>query len=269
MQEEQQRARRRPACVDVDRAPAELAVGARAGARPRPARSGSRVTRRRLRRRAPATSSRASSEVGAALQLVGVGRAARRGAPGTRGRTCAGSARPLGAEMLLGAVDHPEQLGDDLLAARRLASRRPVSSSKIQGLPSEPRAIITAAAPDSRVGAARGVGAVEAAGDDHRHLDPLGQLAGRARSRARPCGRRSPAAGGSRSRRRRPPRPAAPRGRSRSDRRRSMPERSLTVTGSAAALDRAAGERQRQLGVAQQLRRRRRSCRPCAPGSPC
>ena len=49
--------------------------------------------------------------------------------------------------MLDCAVDDPFELGEDLVGARAARSRAPSSSSKSQGLPSAPRAIITAATP--------------------------------------------------------------------------------------------------------------------------
>ena len=60
--------------------------------------------------------------------------------PRTKGRTCAGSGwRALGPEVLLGAVDRPEQLGDDLLAraaaprGARSAPRRPTDCRARRG----------------------------------------------------------------------------------------------------------------------------------------
>ena len=65
--------------------------------------------------------------------------------PGIELAQVAGGA--IGAEVLLGAVDHPEELVDDS-AGPAASGAGPVSSSKIQGLPSAPRAIITASAPE-------------------------------------------------------------------------------------------------------------------------
>ena len=88
-------------------------------------------------------------QVGTALQLVGdLARSVEAlQVPGVELAQVARGA--LRAEVLLGLVDHPEQLLDDLFVGGR-AGRSPSSSSKIQGQPSAPRAIITASAPDSR-----------------------------------------------------------------------------------------------------------------------
>jgi hypothetical protein len=83
----------------------------------------------------------------------------------------------LAAEVLLGAVDHPQPLGDHLLPARRLD---PAAGQFLE----DPGVAERAAGDHHRVGArllvgaARRGGAGEAAGDDHRDLEPVDQVAG-------------------------------------------------------------------------------------------
>ena len=122
----------------------------------------------------------------------------------------------LGAPVLGRAIEHPVQLGLDLRGARRRARAPPVSCSKIHGLPSEPRAIITASAPEPRRrrGRARRRAARRRRSPDH---GAPRRAARRARRRARigPAAVElaSPGAGAGRSRRRRRRRPGARRGR--------------------------------------------------------
>ena len=79
--------------------------------------------------------------------------------------------------MLLGTVEHPEQLGDDLLTARRLGS--PAGQLLEEPGVAEPAAgDHHGVGPGLLVGAPRRRGALQAAGDDHRHVDAFGELAG-------------------------------------------------------------------------------------------
>ena len=80
-------------------------------------------------------------------------------------------------------------------ARRRTSSRlglagaaRPSSCAKSHGLPSAPRASMTAAAPVRSKALARRRRVAQAAGDDHRHGQLLDELRARGRSRACPCG---------------------------------------------------------------------------------
>ena len=126
------------------------------------------------------------------------------------------------------------ELGDDLVGGRRARSRAPESArSKSHGLPSAPRASITAAAPVSLVGGARPARRRARPPETITGTrQPLDELARRARSRACPCAGPGARAGGRRSPRRRPPRRGARASvEAGAVRRRASPERSFTVTG--------------------------------------
>ena len=162
-----------------------------------------------------------------------------------------------GAKMLAGPIDHPQQLGDDLVRCGEAAIRRPVSCSKIHGLPSEPRAIITASAPDCDVrvpGALRGRAARPRRSPGAGRPPGAAPARGRARTRARPCAgwRRGGDA------RRSPRRPASATSRSASSIPErspgSRPERSFTVTGLPEPVRGRAGHAHRQVGVGEQRR---------------
>ena len=223
------------------------------------------------------SSPRASSSVSRLLQRrpAGAWRSERpaAGARRTRGRTCAGSASR---------------------APRRDARRRARSSSRAprapprawapaRGRPSssleQPRVAERAAREHHRRApvcskASRTLrGVVEPAGEDHRRRQRARPAAPRARSRARPCAGPRPSAGESAI--------AATPASATSRWARSKPlvsparrpERSLTVTGSGLARrarPRRPRARARRRGRGRRAApRRRRSCRPSAPGSPC
>ena len=121
------------------------------------------------------------------------------GARGTTGRTCAGSApRARRPEVLRGAVDHPVELGQHLLGGRLGYAALARAHSKSHGLPSEPRASITAAAP-VRAKHRTCPRIVQAAGEDHRRVQRVHQSRGeRVVGNAR--GARRPSADAARSR---------------------------------------------------------------------
>ena len=234
--------------------------------------------RERAPGRAPAARVRRRQRGGASAAPPAARGPAPARAPGgrrTRGRTCAGSG-PRGP--------------------RRGARRRGRSSSRARPGPPPARRLLVAAASSSceqpRV-------AERAAGEHHGRgagrarrprarasasLRPPVRITGAgsacderarpARSRGCPCAGRRPSGGGRRSRRRPPRRRAGGRARSRCCSPARSPERSLTVTGSAArrlarALDGGARHRDGALGVGQQRGAGAGLARPSAPGSPC
>ena len=151
----------------------------------------------------------------------------RRGAP-DQGIELAQVAR-RSREVLLRSIHHPEQLCDHVLALRS-PLRRSVSSSKIHGFPSAPRASSPRPRRMPRTHCAPRLGRIQAAGDDHRQIDSLDQLTservigrplvlGRRRARME----RDPRDSGLLGKPRREPKPSRPPG--------SSPDRSFTVTG--------------------------------------
>ena len=226
--------------------------------------------------RSEAAASRSPRLIEALRPLEGV-RARRpvpRGAPGTRGRTCAGSARRARAPRCSSrSIHRPEQLVDHLVAARRRPSGAPVSSSKIHGLPSAPRAIITASAPDSLVGA-RAPRRPSRAHPRRSPGAPSRRAARRARRtsavvRARPCGRTAALRGWNAI-------AATPPSSTRRTAR-SSPDRVAGLDpGAQLHRDRAARALDRRLARARRRGRASRSsaapappCRPSGRGSPC
>ena len=161
-----------------------------------------------------------------------------RAAPGTRGRTCAGCARPRDrAPVLLGALEDPAELRrrppraiggsarapGQLLEDPRIAERRRGRPSP-RRRPSARRRRATRSASPSPPEMITGQ-------SSPRPRSSATSSRGQRRSPAAPCGGRRPSAGGSRSRRPPPPRPGAARGRSPARSPGSGPERSFTVTG--------------------------------------
>jgi hypothetical protein len=108
--------------------------------------AGARLVRRRARR-ADAGEQRARLVHRVrALQLLleGLARAQALDVPGVELAQVA--ARAIRAQVLLHAVHDPRELVEDLVGGR-LASRRPRTCSNSHGLPIDPRASMTAAAP--------------------------------------------------------------------------------------------------------------------------
>ncbi len=192
MQEEQQRTATAP-LEDVDAAPAEFLVpprsrhaATRAGRSiPTASSSHGRHPGRALpiMRRPPDRRAKIPSQATSFVEVVALLERSRRflvrteplQVPGVELAQVAGG--PLRPEVLLGPVDHPEQLGDHLLA---LGVGAPAAGELLE----DPRVAERPAGDHHRVGARRLVGVhsgfrrIEAARDDHRDLEPLGQLAG-------------------------------------------------------------------------------------------
>ncbi len=83
----------------------------------------------------------------------------------------------LGAKMLAGAIDHPIELGEDLVSGR-VTTQVPSSSPNSHGFPSEPRASWIAAAPVCANASTGLLGGAQAAGDQHRNGQLLDQPPG-------------------------------------------------------------------------------------------
>ena len=99
----------------------------------------------------------------------------------TRGRTCAGSASRAphrGARRRASIVQSSSASTCARLGPARLAGAGASSSANSHGLPSAPRASITAAAPVRGEGLAHAVGVVQAAGEDHRRRQRRDQARG-------------------------------------------------------------------------------------------